>query len=90
VRVLVTGGAGFIGSSIANALVDQGHTVRVLDDISTGYLENVHPEADLVAGDVADEKVVRKSVEGVEVVFHLAAHRAVLRSVGSEAAGRCR
>lgn len=80
-RVLVTGGAGFIGSSIADALVDQGHTVRVLDDISTGYLENVHPEADLIAGDVADEKVVRKCVEEVEVVFHLAAHRAVLRSV---------
>ena len=80
-RVLVTGGAGFIGSNLVNALLVAGHTVRVLDDISTGYAENVPAHAELIQGDIADEVVVRKAVEGVEAIFHHAAHRAVLRSV---------
>jgi UDP-glucose 4-epimerase len=80
-NVLVTGGAGFIGSSLAERLVADGHPTRVLDDLSTGYLENVPPGAELIEGDVADEEVVTKAVEDVDVVFHLAAHRAVLRSV---------
>ena len=79
--VLVTGGAGFIGSNLATALVDAGHHVRVLDDLSSGSRENVAPEVDLVTADVADESAVGKAVDGVEVVFHQAAHRAVLRSV---------
>jgi nucleoside-diphosphate-sugar epimerase len=81
VNVLVTGGAGFIGSNLAQALVDDGHPTRVLDDLSTGFLENVPAKAELVEGDVADPETVAKAVEGVEVVFHLAAHRAVFRSV---------
>jgi UDP-glucose 4-epimerase len=80
-NVLVTGGAGFIGSNLVDALIEAGHATRVLDDLSTGYRENVAAEAELIEGDVADETVVRKAVEGVEVVFHQAAHRAVLRSV---------
>ena len=78
---LVTGGAGFIGSSIADALLAQGHAVRVLDDLSTGFADNVGGEVELLTGDVADEAVVRKAVDGAEVVFHQAASRAVLRSV---------
>ena len=78
---VVTGGAGFIGSTLVRTLIERGHTVRVLDDLSTGYMENVDQSADLIAGDVADEAVVRRAVEGAEVVFHHAAHRAVLRSV---------
>lgn len=62
-------------------MIDAGHSTRVLDDFSTGYLVNVPPEADLVEGDIADEAVVRKAVEDVEIVFHHAAHRAVLQSV---------
>jgi UDP-glucose 4-epimerase len=81
VRVLVTGGAGFIGSNLVDALSAAGHSVRVLDDVSTGYAENVADSAELIQGDIADEAVVRKSVEGVEIIFHHAAHRAVLRSV---------
>jgi UDP-glucose 4-epimerase len=81
VRVLVTGGAGFIGSNLVDVLCASGHSVRVLDDISTGYSENVSEDAELIQGDIADEPVVRKAVEGVEVIFHHAAHRAVLRSV---------
>lgn len=80
-NVLVTGGAGFIGSNLAERLLAEGHGVRVLDDLSTGYLENVPGGAELIEGDVADEEAVAKAVEDVELVFHLAAHRAVLRSV---------
>ena len=80
-EALVTGGAGFIGSSVVDALVAGGHAVRVLDDLSTGSVQNLHEAAVLLTGDVADEPLVRKAVDGVDVVFHLAAHRAVLRSV---------
>ena len=81
VRALVTGGAGFIGSSVVDALVAGGHEVRVLDDLSSGFAENVNEQAELIVGDVADPHAVRKAVEGVEQVFHQAALRAVLRSV---------
>ncbi len=80
-RALVTGGAGFIGSNLVDALVGDAHEVVVLDDLSTGDAANLNPEARLVVGDVADPDVVAAAVEGVEVVFHLAAARAVLRSV---------
>lgn len=80
-QVLVTGGAGFIGSYITDALVADGHQVRVLDDLFTGYRENVHPGAELLVGSIVDDDTVRRAVDGVEVVFHQAAHKAVLRSV---------
>ena len=80
-RILVTGGAGFIGSNIADALLGGGHEVRVLDDLSTGFAENVPARSELIEGEVSDAEVVTKAVDGVEVVFHLAAHRAVARSV---------
>lgn len=77
----MTGGAGFIGSHLVDSLVEDGHDVVVLDDLSTGHEDNVHPKAELVLGDVADEEAVRRAVDGVEVVFHQAAHGSVLRSV---------
>src|SRR5579859_2072198 len=80
-RVLVTGGAGFIGSSLVAGLVERGDEVRILDDLSTGYLANVYATADLYKGSVVDEDLVRAAVEGCELVFHQAAARAVLRSV---------
>lgn len=80
-RVLVTGGAGFIGSHLVDALVSAGAEVRVLDDLSSGSLERVAPDVDFVGGSVAEEQIVQTAVKGVEVVFHQAAHRAVQRSV---------
>lgn len=81
---LVTGGAGFIGSHIAEALVERGDQVRVLDNLSTGHRENLAPIADrmeFIEGDVTDAECVRAAVEGVEVVFHQAALASVPRSV---------
>jgi UDP-glucose 4-epimerase len=80
-RALVTGGAGFIGSNLVLALQESGHEVRVLDDLSTGLRENVDPAIELLVGRVTDEDMVRKAVDGVDVVFHHAAARAVLMSV---------
>src|SRR5690242_19715885 len=78
---LVTGGAGFIGSHLVEALVARGDRVRVLDDLSTGRRDNVADGAELVEGSVADEGAVARAVAGVEVVFHLGALGAVARSV---------
>jgi nucleoside-diphosphate-sugar epimerase len=80
-RVLVTGGAGFIGSHLVDGLVTGGAEVVVLDDLSTGYRENVHRDARFVEGDVVDPEAVARAVAGCELVFHHAAHRAVFRSV---------
>jgi UDP-glucose 4-epimerase len=80
-QTVVTGGAGFIGSNLVRALIGEGHSVRVIDDLSTGYPEYIDPAADPVIGDVADEPLVRRAVEGAELVFHEAALRAVQRSV---------
>jgi UDP-glucose 4-epimerase len=81
--VLVTGGAGFIGSNLVHSLAASGRRVRVVDDLSTGSLENVAgvPGLSVVIGDLRDEQAVREAVDGVEVVFHLGALPSVARSV---------
>ncbi|HUW57571.1 MAG TPA: SDR family oxidoreductase [Planctomycetota bacterium] len=81
---LVTGGAGFIGSHIAEELLREGEHVRVVDDLSTGKLENVeHLKGDLefVQGDVCSEALMKRVSEGVEVVYHQAAIPSVPRSL---------
>ena len=81
---LVTGGAGFIGSHIAAALMASGARVRVLDDLSTGHRENIEEiggDLDFIEGSVADEALLKKVLDGVEVVFHEAAIPSVPRSV---------
>jgi len=81
---LVTGGAGFIGSHIAAALVAQGARVRVIDDLSTGHLENLSEiggDVDFVRGNLNDHDVLSRALEGVELVFHEAAIPSVPRSV---------
>lgn len=79
--LLVTGGAGFIGSHVVRGALARGHRVRVLDDLSTGDKERVPDEAELLVGDVADPDDAAHAVEGVTAVVHLAAVRAVPRSV---------
>lgn len=83
-NVLVTGGAGFIGSHLATGLVEDGHSVRVLDNLSTGSTRNLaHLEGRItfLRGDLTDADLVARAVDGVEVVFHQAALASVPRSV---------
>lgn len=82
--VVVTGGAGFIGSHIASALSTSGARVRVLDDLSTGHRENIEEiggDIDFIEGSVANENVLKKALDGAELVFHEAAIPSVPRSV---------
>ncbi len=82
--VLVTGGAGFIGSHLAQALVERGDRVRVLDNLSSGRRENLAAVADsveLIEGDITDRATVERAVEGVDCVFHQAALASVPLSV---------
>jgi nucleoside-diphosphate-sugar epimerase len=81
VKALVTGGAGFIGSNLVELLLGAGHTVVVLDDISSGYEENLHHEAEFVRGDVTDRGLVTSAMSGCDVVFHLAASVGNTRSI---------
>lgn len=76
---LITGGCGFIGSHLADSLLSQGDSVRVLDNLSTGKRENLSPRAELIVGDVADRAVVEHSMADVDGCFHLAAVASVER-----------
>ena len=82
--ILVTGGAGFIGSHIAERLVELGNDVRILDNFSTGRRQNLssfESDVDVVEGDLRDAECVGRAVRGVEAVFHQAALASVPRSV---------
>jgi UDP-glucose 4-epimerase len=77
-RVVVTGGAGFIGSHLAEALLSAGHFVTVIDDISTGRLENLaavrnSPRLRVLQGSVDDLALLHPALEGADEVYHLAA-----------------
>ena len=79
-KVLVTGGAGFIGSHLTEKLVTEGHSVTVIDNLSHGITENISSvikEINLIDGDMLDQKVLEKAVEGKEHIFHLAANTSV-------------
>lgn len=81
---LITGGAGFVGSHIATALVDAGARVRVVDDLSTGYLKNlrhIESKIDFIGGSVGDATILGRALSDVEWVFHEAAIPSVPRSV---------
>ncbi len=79
--ILVTGGAGFIGSHLVEALLESGHSVHVIDDLSMGRRENVHPGARFYEGDIRQADLVENALEGVDRVVHLAARVAVRDSV---------
>jgi UDP-glucose 4-epimerase len=78
---LVTGGAGFIGSHLCDALVARGDSVRVLDNLSTGHRGNLPAGVALLEGDVADPAAVAEAMEGVDGCFHLAAIASVEKGV---------
>ncbi|EJL01957.1 NAD-dependent epimerase/dehydratase family protein [Pseudomonas fluorescens Q2-87] len=82
--VLITGGAGFIGSHLTDALLAKGHSVRILDDLSTGKRSNLpldNPAVELIEGDVADAALVARVMSGCSAVAHLAAVASVQASV---------
>ena len=78
--VVVTGGCGFIGSNLVPVLLEAGHTVRVLDDLSTGRREAIPGDAVFLEGDVRNEANVRRAVEGADAVIHLAGQSGVVPS----------
>jgi UDP-glucose 4-epimerase len=82
-KALVTGGAGFIGSTIVKLLVEQDYEVVVLDNLFSGYRKNLQgfPSVPLIEGDIRDAVVVADTIEGADVVFHLAASVGNLRSI---------
>lgn len=94
-RVLVTGGAGFIGSNLVDTLLNQGNYVRVLDDFSTGFEENLSEHYDfstnqsrkenfeLIRGDICDESICSQACEGIDYVLHQAALGSVPRSINN-------
>ena len=77
---LVTGGAGFMGSHLVDALLKQGHQVRVLDDLSSGHRQNLPRQIQFLHADVTDPAAVEQAFEGIDACFHLAAIASVERS----------
>lgn len=85
-RILVTGGAGFIGSHLVDKLVEDGHTVRILDSIveqvhGDGVPEHLNPAAEFIRADVCDAEAVEKALDGIDVVYHKAAEVGVGQSM---------
>jgi len=87
-KALVTGGAGFIGSNLADELIKQGAKVAILDNLVTGFRENLEEitgDFDFIQGDLNDDAAVQKAISGAEIVFHQAALPSVPRSVENPA-----
>jgi UDP-glucose 4-epimerase len=80
-KILVTGGAGYIGSIVATELINLGHSVNVLDDLSTGHKSSIHPNAKFIQGSMLDKTAIKQSLDGVEAVLHFAAKSLVGESV---------
>ncbi len=85
-KILVTGGAGFIGSNLCESLLEDGHQVRCFDNFATGHFHNIehlmsHPDFELLVGDIRDLDSCRKAVAGMEYVLHEAALGSVPRSI---------
>ena len=87
-RCLVTGGAGFIGSNLADGLIEQGAKVSIIDNFVTGFRENleeIQGDFEFIEGDLNDDDALAKALDGVEVVFHEAALPSVPRSIENPA-----
>jgi len=73
VKVLVTGGAGYIGSVLVDRLITEGNQVNVIDDLSNGFVENIHKDAVFIEGSILDNNILNQALDAVEAVFHLSA-----------------
>ncbi len=80
-KALVTGGAGYIGSIIVAKLIEMGHQVTVIDNLSTGHKESIHPKTKFIEGDILNQNDLNKSIVDCDVVFHFAAKTLVEESV---------
>lgn len=80
-RILITGGAGFIGSALARTLVERGEDIRIFDNFLTSVKQTVPAGVDLIEGDLRDTEAVRSACRGMELIFHQGAFRSVPKSV---------
>lgn len=80
-KILIIGGAGYIGSHVAKAFLDNGYRVRVFDNFSTGQKINLFPQAEFVEGDISDYELLKNAMIGINGVVHLAAKKAVSESM---------
>lgn len=80
-KYLVTGGCGFIGSHLSDLLIQRGHQVKILDDLSTGKISNAPSEAEIIVGTILDKTALRKALEGIDGCFHLAAVVSVEKTI---------
>ena len=80
-KILVTGGCGFIGSHLVDRLIQLEYDVVVLDNLSTGKIENLNPKAELIIGDICDREIVKKACNEIDGCIHLAAVASVQKSI---------
>lgn len=80
-KILVTGGAGFIGSHLVNKLIEKNFEVNVLDNLSTGSIKNVNKKSNFIKGDIRDKKILKKAIKNCKIVYHLAAKTHLQESI---------
>lgn len=80
-KILVTGGAGFIGSHLVNKLIENKFEVNVLDNLSTGNTKNINKKSNFIKGDIRDKKILKKALSNCDIVYHLAAKTHLQESI---------
>jgi UDP-glucose 4-epimerase len=80
-RILVTGGAGFMGSHLVDLLIDEGHRVVTVDNLSGGFRRNINSKVKFIRGDLQNKKICDRAVKRIDIIYHLAAHAAEGQSI---------